>query len=85
LIAVTVGAVVTAAAAFSSAGACAGAPGPPGLPAGPADQVCYQLTRSLAERTGVVTAALTAILVLTVIGLSRLLGDERTGPSEEIR
>jgi hypothetical protein len=82
LIAVTVGAVVTAAAAFSSAGACAGTAGDPVLPPGPADDVCYHLVRSMAERTGVMAAAVTAILVLTMVGLSRMVDQEGPGGTE---
>jgi hypothetical protein len=75
LLAVSVGAVVTAAAAFSGAGGCA-APGPgPGMGPTPVDDVCYQLVRTLAERAGLLTAVMTAILVLTVIGLSRMMAD----------
>lgn len=69
--AITVGAAVTAAAAFSAAGACAG-PADPSV-AGSADEVCVQLVRTLAERTGLAVAAMTAIVVLTAVGLFRLV------------
>lgn len=72
LVAVTVGAVVTAAAAVSGAGICAAPSIDLDLPAGPGDQVCYHLVRTLSERVGLATAALTAIIALTFIGLSRL-------------
>ena len=70
--AATVGAVVTAAAALSGAGICAAPVLDPDLPAGPTDQVCYHLVRTLSERVGLATAALTAIIALTFVGLSRL-------------
>jgi hypothetical protein len=70
--AVTVGAVVTAAAALSAAGVCASPSVDPGIPAGPADQVCYHLVVTLSERVGLLTAAFTAIITLTFIGLSRI-------------
>jgi len=77
LIAAIVGAVVTAAAAVSGAGIC-GAPAiDPDIPAVPGDQICYQLVRTLAERVGLATAALTVIIALTFIGLSRLAAGER--------
>ena len=82
----TVGAVVTAAAALSGAGPCAGPALDPALPVPPADDVCYHLVRSMAERAGLLTAVLTAIVVLTVVGLSRVLeGDEdRSGSMERM-
>ena len=72
LVAATVGAMVTAAAAVSGAGICAAPSLDPDIPAGPGDQVCYHLVRTLSERVGLATAALTAIIALTFIGLSRL-------------
>ena len=42
------------------------------------DDVCYDLARTLAERVGLVAAAITAVLVLTMVGLSRLAA--RTDP-----
>jgi len=77
LVAVTVGAVVTAAAAVSGAGVCAVPATDPDIPAALGDQVCYHLVRTLAERVGLATAALTAIIALTFIGLSRLAAGER--------
>jgi hypothetical protein len=75
VVAVTVGAVVTAAAAFSGAGGCA-TPGVGSSTAGaPVDDVCYHLVRILAERAGLLSAVMTAILVLTVIGLSRMMAE----------
>lgn len=73
LVAVTVGAVVTAAAAFSGAGGCDGGGVGVGVPAAPVDEVCYHLVRTLAERAGLLSAVMTAILILTVVGLSRVL------------
>jgi hypothetical protein len=73
---VTVGAVVAAAAAVSGVGSCGGAGVDPGFPTGPADTVCYHLVRTLAERVGIATGIVTAILALTVVGLSRLVAQE---------
>jgi hypothetical protein len=73
---VTVGAIVAAAAAFSGAGSCGGASVDPAFPNGPADTVCYHLVRTLAERVGIATGIVTAILALTVTGLSRLITEE---------
>jgi hypothetical protein len=67
MLAVTVGAIVTAAAAFDGAGTCASQ-----AVDGASDSVCLQLVRTLAERVGIVAGSLTAILVLTMVGLSRL-------------
>ncbi|HYT81618.1 MAG TPA: hypothetical protein VEQ37_20675 [Actinomycetota bacterium] len=79
LLAVTVGAVVAAIAAVSGAGTC-DAPGvDPLISSGPADVVCYHLVRTLAERVGIATALVTAILTLTVIGLSRVVV-QQAGP-----
>lgn len=80
LLAVTVGAAVTALAAASSIGSCSGS-GQSG-----ADEVCFSLVRTLSERIGVVAAVATAIVVLTMVGLSRLAAsnDRRSfggGPS----
>lgn len=72
ILAVTVGAVVAAAAAVSGAGSC-GAPSGDPVISGSADIVCYHLVRTLAERVGIATGVVTAILTLTVIGLSRLV------------
>ena len=86
LVAVTVGAIVTAAAAFSGAGGC-DAPGLGGAgTATPVDEVCYQLVRTLAERAGLLSAVMTAILVLTVVGLSRVMADVETqsGPTDRM-
>ena len=75
----TVGAVVAAAAAFSGAGSCGGGSVDPAFPAGPGDTVCYHLVRTLAERVGIATGFVTAILALTVAGLSRLVSQEGQG------
>jgi hypothetical protein len=82
---VTVGAVVTVAAAFSGAGGCA-SPVDAALPAVPVDDVCYHLVRTLAERAGALTAVMTAILALTVIGLSRVVNgsEEPAGSSDGV-
>jgi hypothetical protein len=73
LLAVTVGALVAAAAAVSGAGTCAAPAADPMISSGSADVVCYHLVRTLAERVGIATGVVTAILTLTVIGLSRLV------------
>jgi len=53
---------------------------------GPADVVCYHLVRTLAERVGIATALVTAILALTVVGLSRLVTEEaRSGTPDGTR
>ena len=67
VLAITVGAIVTAAAAFDGAGSCS-SPAVDGV----SDSVCLQLVRTLAERVGIVAGSLTAILVLTMVGLSRM-------------
>ncbi len=72
LLAITVGGVVAAAAAVSGAGMCSTPLVDPERPS-PPDAVCYQLVRTLAERVGLVAAVATAIMALTVIGLSRLV------------
>jgi hypothetical protein len=64
--ALTVGLAVSTLAASSGAGDCS-----PGLDQGPGDAVCYALVRTLATRVGVMAAAATAILVLTMVGLAR--------------
>ena len=76
LLAVTVGAVVAAMAAVSGAGTCDAPSVDPMVSGGPADVVCYHLVRTLAERVGIATAMVTAILALTVVGLSRLVTDQ---------
>jgi hypothetical protein len=76
LLAVTVGAVVAAAAAVSGAGMCAAPSVDPVISSGAADNVCYHLVRTLAERVGIATALVTAILALTVVGLSRLVTEQ---------
>jgi len=76
LLAVTVGAVVAAIAAVSGAGTCDAPSVDPLISSGPADVVCYHLVRTLAERVGIATALVTAILALTVVGLSRLVTDQ---------
>lgn len=72
----TVGAVVAAAAAVSGAGTCAAPNVDPVVSSGPADMVCYHLVRTLAERVGIATGVVTAILALTVVGLSRLVTEQ---------
>jgi len=74
LLAVTVGALVAGAAAVSGAGSCAPSAGT--VSSATADVVCYHLVRTLAERVGIATAVVTAILALTVIGLSRLAAQQ---------
>jgi hypothetical protein len=50
------------------------------------DDVCYHLVRTLAERAGLLSAVMTAILILTVIGLSRVLedADGHAGPTDRL-
>jgi hypothetical protein len=67
VLASVVGGLVGAAAANAGAAECAG----PGVGVS-TDDVCAQLVATLAPRLGLVTAAATAIIVLTVMGLSRL-------------
>ena len=69
LLAVTVGAIVAAAAAVSGADACEGT----------IDGVCLSLVRTLAERVGVATALGTAIVALTTVGLMRTEGQWKRG------
>src|SRR6266566_4672497 len=71
LAAATVGAAVTLAASFSGAGACS-APMPGATLPSPVDAGCVALVRSMAARMGLVTAAATAVVVLTFVGLARL-------------
>jgi hypothetical protein len=72
LLSVTVGALVTAAAAVTGAGLCS-TPDVGSELGPPPDIVCYQLVRTLSERVGVATALITAVMALTVVGLSRLI------------
>ena len=69
-VAAAVGGLVAAAAAWAGSGMCDA----PGLvPAGEgADPVCGQLVRSMAARTGIAVAVVTAVVVLTMVGLSRI-------------
>lgn len=69
LLAVTVGAVVAAGAAVTGAGGCS-------APTGAPDVVCFHLVRTLAGRVGIATGLVTAILTLTVVGLSRLVTEQ---------
>jgi hypothetical protein len=86
LVAVTVGAVVTVAAAFSGADGCAASGSSAAVPGSPVDDVCYHLVRTMAERAGALTAVMTAVFVLTVIGLSRVMSgsEEPSGPADRI-
>jgi hypothetical protein len=68
VLASVVGGVVGAAAANAGAAECAGS----GLGATSPDRVCTDLVATLAHRVGLATAAATAIILLTVMGLSRL-------------
>ena len=78
LLSVTVAAVVAAAAAVAAAGLCS-APDIGSETGPPPDIVCYQLVRTLSERMGLATALITAVMALTVVGLSRLIvGDGDT-------
>lgn len=71
LLAVAVGLLVTLGAAVDGLGGCSRVAAQ-GLQPGRADQVCFSLVRTLAERMGVVSAGATAVIVLTMVGLSRL-------------
>jgi hypothetical protein len=75
VLAASVGALVTAASLTTGMGGCAG-PGPQG-PGGP-DPVCVRLVWTLAERMGLATAVLTAVLILTFVGLARTASASRT-------
>jgi hypothetical protein len=68
--------MVAAAAAVAGAGGCGASSADSTLSSGPADAVCYHLVRTLAERVGIATALVTAILALTVVGLSRLVAEQ---------
>jgi hypothetical protein len=80
LLAVAVGSVVTALAEADGGGSCASSRSGSGLARSSADTVCFQLVRTLATRMGLVTAAATAIVVLMMVGLSRLSASERSIP-----
>ena len=69
LLAVTVGAIASVAAALDGAGAC----GTPGSSGGvrAVDAECLQLVRTMSERMGAAVAAATAIVALTMVGLAR--------------
>jgi hypothetical protein len=82
LVAVTVGAIVTVAAAFSGAGGCSTGGADATLAVAPVDDVCYQLVRTLAERVGLLTAVMTAVFVLTVLGVSRVMEGDPPGEVE---
>jgi hypothetical protein len=66
VLASVVGGVAGAAAANTGAAECAGS----GLTS--PDRVCTDLVATLAHRVGLATAAATAIILLTIMGLSRL-------------
>lgn len=68
VLASVVGGMVGAAAANAGAAECSG----PGIGVASTDNVCAHLVATLAQRVGLVTAAATAIIVLTIMGLSRL-------------
>jgi hypothetical protein len=86
LVAVTAGAVVTVAAAFSGAGGCAASYPSAAAPGSPVDDVCYHLVRTMAERAGALTAVMTAIFALTVVGLSRVMSgsEEPSGSADRM-
>jgi hypothetical protein len=73
LLSLTVGALSAAASALAGAGMCAVPSIDPAMPAGPPDNVCLALVRTLALRVGVMSAGATAIVVLMAVGLSRLV------------
>lgn len=66
-----VGGLVGRAAASAGAGECGAV--------GPTDAVCSQMVATLSRRVGLATAVMTAIVFLTVIGLSRLADRRGTG------
>lgn len=68
VLASVVGGLVGAAAANAGAAECSG----PGMGISSTDDVCADLVATLAQRLGLVTAAVTAIIVLTLMGLARL-------------
>lgn len=80
LLAVTVGALVTATAAMAGADGCAAPTAGQFGSSGPGDVVCFHLVRTLAERVGLATALITAIITLTVVGLSRLVAEQARPP-----
>jgi hypothetical protein len=69
-LAAAVGGLAAAAAAWAGGGMCDA----PGLvaPGEPADPVCGQLVRSMATRTGIAVGLATVVVVLTMVGLSRI-------------
>jgi hypothetical protein len=73
LLSLTVGAVAAAASALAGAGMCAVPAFDPAMPSGPPDGVCLSLVRTLALRVGLLSAGATAIVVLMMVGLSRLV------------
>jgi len=86
LLSVIVGAVAAAASAVAGAGVCAVPSFDPAIPSGPPDSVCLSLVRTLALRVGLLSAGATAIIVLMMVGLSRLaVGPERPAGLESDR
>jgi hypothetical protein len=78
--------MVAAAAAVSGAGTCADPSVDPVISSGAVDTVCYHLVRTLAERLGIAAGLITAILALTVVGLSRLVAEQaRSGAADRTR
>jgi hypothetical protein len=67
-----VGTVVALASGASADGVCSGPPANRNTSANAADRVCIHLVRTLSTRIGLMTACATAIIVLTMVGLSRL-------------
>ena len=67
-----VGTVVAIASGASADGMCSGLRTSRNAPANATDRVCLHLVRTLSTRVGVMAACATAIIVLTMVGLSRL-------------
>jgi hypothetical protein len=65
--------------AFSGSQSCAGPGVDPAFPAG--DPICVDLVRTLSERVGVAAALTTVVVVLMMVGVSRLM----SGPEGRVR
>ena len=70
--AVAVGAAVSAISAVTGAGACDVGRVDLGAIPGVRDPVCFDLVRTLAQREGMMAAAATVVIVLLMLGLSRM-------------
>jgi hypothetical protein len=74
VLAVAVGAAVAAVSAYAGVAACRGAEAEVPRLSGGGDQVCFDLVRTLAEREGMVAAAVTVVFTLMMLGLARMAG-----------